>query len=54
LNDDKIRNIREQHAGGESLAALARHYMVAPTTIRAIILNKHWRHVKGRFLSVRI
>lgn len=45
LNDNKVRNIRDQYARGESMAALARHYMVTPTTIRNVVLNKQWCHV---------
>ncbi len=46
LDEDKVREIRERVAAGEtSKAALGREYGVSRTAIRHIVLGENWKHV---------
>lgn len=46
LNDDKVREIRADHAKGESIASIARRMEVGESTIRRVVQRTHWTHVK--------
>jgi hypothetical protein len=47
LRPSEVRAIRELYSTGNyKLAALGRLFNVNPTTIKSIVIGKHWKHVK--------
>lgn len=45
LTEQKVREIRNKHADGQSQYSLARDYAVNSSTIHGIIHRKYWKHV---------
>jgi hypothetical protein len=45
LNEDDVRTIRERHAKGDAIKALARKFGLTPTAVRYIVQRKTWIHV---------
>lgn len=45
LTDEQVTTIKERLAAGEIRAALAREYGVNYTTIHAIYVGEHWKHL---------
>lgn len=45
LTADAVRDIRQRHATGASMAALAREFGLNPTSVRKVVLRKTWSHV---------
>jgi hypothetical protein len=46
LDEVKVREIRERHAGGETYAELSRAFNIDPSVIRGVVRRESWKHVQ--------
>ena len=45
LTEEKVRQMREKHSQGRTMASLSREYGVSKTTVENIIHREKWKHV---------
>lgn len=53
LYETEVVCMREQHAAGASLAALAQQYSISKTAVSQIVTGKRWRHIGGPIRQTR-